>query len=94
MVALYLANALGGPILFGFISAVAFSTILAVMSGLTIAGASAVSHDLYASVLRGGKANDNEEVVVLRLAACAFGIVSVAMGLLFEPSSTVSGILF
>ena len=84
MVALYLANALGGPVLFGFISAVAFSTILAVVSGLTIAGASAVSHDLYASLLRGGKAKDNEEVVVSRLAACAFGIVSVAMGLLFE----------
>ena len=84
MVALYLANVLGGPVLFGFISAVAFSTILAVVSGLTIAGASAVSHDLYASILRRGKAKDHEEMVVSKLAVCALGAVSVALGLLFE----------
>jgi cation/acetate symporter len=79
MVALYVANALGRPVLFGFISAVAFSTILAVVSGLTIAGASAVSHDLYAAILRGGQAKDKDEMLVLNLATCALGAVSVAL---------------
>src|SRR4051794_28977846 len=62
MVALHLANALGGSALLGFISAVAFATILAVVAGLTIAGASAASHDLYARVLRRGQVSDEEEV--------------------------------
>jgi cation/acetate symporter len=84
MVALYVANALGGPVLFGFISAVAFSTVLAVVSGLTIAGASAFSHDLYAAVWRGGQAKEKDEMLVLKLATCALGAVSVALGLLFE----------
>ena len=51
MAAIHLANAVGGNLFLGFISAVAFATILAVVSGLTLAGASAISHDLYASVI-------------------------------------------
>ena len=58
MAAIHLANAVGGDLFLGFISAVAFATILAVVSGLTLAGASAVSHDLYASVFRPGRANE------------------------------------
>ena len=60
---------LGGDILLGFISAVAFATIVAVVAGLTIAGASAISHDIYANILRHGQASDEEVVRVSRIAA-------------------------
>lgn len=62
MAAVHLAHAVGGDLMLGFVSAVAFATILAVVAGLTLAGASAVSHDLYASILRGGKADDRAEM--------------------------------
>lgn len=84
MVALHLANALGGSVLLGFISAVAFATILAVVSGLTIAGASAASHDLYARVLRRGRAQEAEEIRVSKCAAIAISIVAMGLGILFE----------
>src|SRR5690606_10155483 len=58
MVAVHLAEAVGGNLFLGFISAVAFATILAVVAGLTLAGASAVSHDLYACVIKKGKAKE------------------------------------
>src|SRR5213595_908515 len=66
MVAVHLAHAVGGNVFLGFICAVAFSTILAVVAGLTLAGASAVSHDLYATVIRQGKAADKDEMRVSR----------------------------
>src|SRR5271166_3143786 len=56
MAAIHLADAVGGDLFLGFISAVAFATILAVVSGLALAGASAISHDLYATVMRKGRA--------------------------------------
>lgn len=84
MVALHLANALGGSVLLGFISAVAFATILAVVSGLTIAGASAASHDLYARVIRRGKASEQEEVRVSKAAAVVISLLAMGLGLLFE----------
>src|SRR5208337_2777806 len=64
MPAVYLAHAVGADLFFGFIAAVAFATILAVVSGLTLAGASAISHDLYANVFRRGEANEKQEVLV------------------------------
>jgi cation/acetate symporter len=57
MAAIHLANAVGGNVFLGFISAVAFATILAVVAGLTLSGASAVSHDIYATVFMKGKAD-------------------------------------
>ncbi len=63
MAAVHLANAVGGDLFLGFISAVAFATILAVVAGLTLAGASAVSHDLYANVFKKG-ATEREELRV------------------------------
>ena len=66
MAAVQLADAVGGNLLLGFISAVAFATILAVVSGLTLAGASAVSHDLYASVFRRGRVDQRDEMRVSR----------------------------
>ncbi len=84
MAAVHLAGALGGPILLGFISAVAFATILAVVAGLTLAGASAVSHDLYGQVIARGKASEGREVRVAKLAAIGIGIVAVWLAYAFE----------
>ena len=67
MAAIHLSHAVGGDILLGFISAVAFATILAVVSGLTLAGASAISHDLYANAFLKGKQNERNEMFVKEL---------------------------
>jgi cation/acetate symporter len=84
MVALHLAEAVGGSLLLGFISAVAFATILAVVSGLTLAGASAASHDLYARVIRRGRASEHEEVLVSKAAVVAISLLSMGLGVVFE----------
>jgi cation/acetate symporter len=84
MVAVNLANAVGGPYFLGFISAVAFATILAVVAGLTLAGASAVSHDLYASVIARGRTNEASEVRLSKIAAVVIGIVAIYLGYVFE----------
>jgi len=84
MAAIHLANAVGGDLFLGFISAVAFATILAVVSGLTLAGASAVSHDLYASVFRRGRVNEVQEIRVSKITTVILGIVAVILGIAFE----------
>jgi len=84
MVALHLAEAIGGSLLLGFISAVALATILAVVSGLTLAGAAAASHDLYARVIRRGRASEAEEVWASKVATVILSLVAMALGLLFE----------
>jgi cation/acetate symporter len=84
MAAIHLANAVGGNLFLGFISAVAFATILAVVAGLTLAGASAVSHDLYASVFARGRASETQEIKVSRYATIVLGIIAIALGILFE----------
>ncbi len=87
MAAVHLADAVGGSIFLGFISAVAFATILAVVAGLTLAGASAVSHDLYASVWRKGKANDKDEIRVSKITTIALGVLAIGLGILFEKQN-------
>jgi cation/acetate symporter len=87
MAAVHLANAVGGSLFLGFISAVAFATILAVVAGLTLAGASAVSHDLYASVFARGRATETQEVRVSRIATVVLGVVAIALGILFEQQN-------
>jgi len=87
MAAVHLADALGGPALLGFMSAVAFATILAVVAGLTLAGASAVSHDIYGQVIARGNASDAEEVRVSKIAAIAIGIVAVLLAYSFESQN-------
>ena len=87
MAAVHLAEATGGNLFLGFISAVAFATILAVVAGLTLAGASAVSHDLYASVFARGRATEVQEVRVSRMATIVLGIVAIALGILFEQQN-------
>jgi len=84
MVVVHLSEHLGGAVFYGFISAVAFATILAVVAGLTIAIASAVSHDLYAQTIRKGRASEVEELAVSRAAVVVTGVVTVLLGFLFE----------
>ena len=83
MAAVHLANAVGGNLFLGFISAVAFATILAVVAGLTLAGASAVSHDLYANVFKKG-ATEREELRVSKITVLILGVIAIILGVLFE----------
>ena len=87
MAAVHLANAVGGNVFLGFISAVAFATILAVVAGLTLSGASAVSHDLYATVIKGGKADGASELRVSRMTTVALGILAMLLGIVFEKQN-------
>ena len=87
MAAIHLANAVGGNIFLGFISAVAFATILAVVAGLTLSGASAVSHDLYATVIKKGSATSANELRVSRVTTVVLGIIAVILGIVFEKQN-------
>ena len=87
MAAVHLSKAVGGSLFLGFISAVAFATILAVVACLTLAGASAVSHDLYASVIAKGKVSEGREVAISKIASVVIGIVAVALGYAFEKQN-------
>ena len=84
MVVMHLAQAVGGNMLLGFLAAVAFATILAVVSGLALAGASAISHDLYARVIKKGAATEASEMRVSKIATIGLGIVAIGLGILFE----------
>jgi len=87
MAAIHLANAVGGNVFLGFISAVAFATILAVVAGLTLSGASAVSHDLYATVIKNGKADPKAELRVSKITTLGLGVVAVVLGIAFEKQN-------
>jgi len=87
MAAVLVAKAVGGNVFFGFISAVAFATILAVVAGLTLSGASAVSHDIYATVIKKGKADSASELRVSRITTLALGVIAVTLGILFEKQN-------
>jgi cation/acetate symporter len=84
MAALLAAELLGGTPFMGFIAAVAFATILAVVAGLTLAAASALAHDLFVSVFRSGHASEAEQVRVAKLATVVFGVAAIAFGILFK----------
>ncbi|CUA82291.1 transporter, SSS family [Gulbenkiania indica] len=87
MAAVHLANAVGGDLFLGFISAVAFATILAVVAGLALSGASAVSHDLYASVIKKGHANEADEIRVSKITTMVLGVVAIILGIAFESQN-------
>ncbi len=87
MAAVNLAQAVGGNLLLGFISAVAFATILAVVSGLTLAGASAISHDLYANVWAHGNVDEQHEVRVSKVATVVLGVIAILLGIAFEKQN-------
>ena len=79
-----LAETLGGPAFFGFLGAVAFATILAVVAGLTLAGASALSHDIWVGVVRRGHSDEREQVLVARIATIVLGILAILLGILLK----------
>lgn len=87
MAAIHLSNAVGGDLFLGFISAVAFATILAVVAGLTLAGASAVSHDLYATVIKEGKADQADEMRVSKITTLVLAVVAILLGIAFEKQN-------
>ena len=87
MAAVNLAAAVGGNLLLGFISAVAFATILAVVAGLTLAGASAISHDLYANVWAHGNVDEQHEVRVSKIATLVLGVIAILLGIAFEQQN-------
>jgi cation/acetate symporter len=87
MAAIHLSNAVGGNVFLGFISAVAFATILAVVAGLTLSGASAVSHDLYASVWRHGNVDSATELRASKITTVVLGFVAIGLGIAFEKEN-------
>jgi cation/acetate symporter len=87
MVAMHLAKAVGGDMLLGFLAAVAFATILAVVSGLALAGASAISHDIYARVIKKGTASEAAEIRVSKIATICLGFVAIVLGIAFEKQN-------
>ncbi|MEW2014767.1 cation acetate symporter [Rhodococcus sp. NPDC076796] len=77
-----LAFELGGVILLGIISAVAFATILAVVAGLTITASASFAHDIYGSVIKKGKVDDKKQVKVSRITAVVIGVLAIGLGIL------------
>ncbi|MEH2083790.1 MAG: sodium/solute symporter [Nostoc sp.] len=84
MAAPMLAEFLGGDAFLGFIAAVSFATILAVVAGLTLSGAAALSHDLWVNVVRSGHADESEQLKVARGATMLLGLVAILLGILFK----------
>ena len=84
MAAPLLAQAVGGEAFLGFISAVAFATILAVVAGLTLAGAATLSHDLWVNVFRHGAASEQEQLLVARGSTVLLGMLAIALGIAFQ----------
>lgn len=87
MAAIHLASALGGDLLTGFMSAVTFATILAVVAGLTVSGAAAISHDLYAEVICDGKPNQKKELFITRVTTVVIGVIAIILGVLFQDEN-------
>lgn len=87
MVAILLAQAIGGNWFLGFISAVAFATILAVVAGLAISGAGAIAHDLYVNVCKNGQCDPKVELKVTKFATIGLGILSIILGIIFEKQN-------
>ena len=87
MAAVHLSSAIGGDIFLGFIAAVSFATILAVVAGLTLAASNSIAHDLYAIVIRKGQATDAEEMKVSKRTVLVIGIVAILLGFAFEKQN-------
>lgn len=84
MVAIYLSRLVGGELFFGFISAVAFATILAVVAGILLSASAGVAHDIYSRVIRRGKISDQDEVRISRIATVMIAATAIALSLMFR----------
>lgn len=84
MVAVHLSAAVGGSMLLGFLAAVTFATIVAVVAGLTLAGAAAISHDLYTNVIAKGTVTEKQQMRLSRLSAIVLGVLAILLGIIFE----------
>ncbi len=84
MMVIHLSSIVGGEAFQGAISAVAFATILAVVAGLAVASSGAISHDLYATIFRGGQSSEKEEIMVSRVATIIVGLTAIFLGVIFE----------
>ncbi len=87
MVALHSAKILGGDFMLGFMSAVAFATILAVVAGLTLSGAAAVAHDIYGNVIKKGKSDPKKELLLSRVTVLIIGVISIFLAMAFESQN-------
>jgi cation/acetate symporter len=90
MAAPLLAAVVGGRAFLGFIAAVAFATILAVVSGLALSGAAALSHDIWVSAIRGGKASEHEQLWVARGATALLASLAVVLGITFKGQNVAN----
>ncbi|MDO5666578.1 MAG: cation/acetate symporter ActP [Alcaligenaceae bacterium] len=84
MVAVHLASAVGGELLLGFLAAVTFATIVAVVAGLSLAGAAAISHDLYDNVIAKGNVTEEQKMRLSRLSSIGLGVLAIILGIVFE----------
>jgi cation/acetate symporter len=89
MVVLHISHLLGGDILLGFIAAVTFATILAVVSGLTISAAATIAHDLYAGTFAKKEVTEKQEMMVSKIAVVGTGVMAIVMGIIFEHQNVV-----
>ena len=96
MAAPLLARIVGGDVFFGFIAAVSFATMLAVVAGLTLSGVATLSHDCWTSVVRKGRASEREQMVVARIATIVIAVLAVLLGILFEGQNVafMAGLAF
>ncbi|MBD7977585.1 cation/acetate symporter ActP [Serpens gallinarum] len=84
MAAVHLSNAVGGSLLLGFLAAVTFATIVAVVAGLALAGAAAIAHDLYANVIARGRATEQQEMRISKISTLVLGVLAILLGIVFE----------
>ena len=87
MAAVHLSNAVGGSLLLGFMAAVTFATIVAVVAGLALAGAAAIAHDLYANVIARGRSTEKQEMKISKISILVLGVLAVLLGIVFEDQN-------
>ncbi|NLC02408.1 MAG: cation/acetate symporter ActP, partial [Pseudomonas formosensis] len=87
MAAVHLSNAVGGSLLLGFLAAVTFATIVAVVAGLALAGAASISHDLYANVIARGRSTEKQEMRISKISILVLGVLSILLGIIFEDQN-------
>ena len=87
MAAVHLSNAVGGSLLLGFLAAVTFATIVAVVAGLALAGAASIAHDLYANVIARGRSTEAQEMRISKISILVLGVLAILLGIVFEDQN-------